>query len=137
MVAAWSQHSTAGVRLCDAWLSPGGCAETLPPHSSIKTMLVCKPCKPSEKAGSSSSRAAGSLALITSSDLLIQSMHSFCSAICFSNPICSDLTCLFPVQRMCLFQCEKTATAKCGAGCAEASPAARLFEHMLAKASTK
>lgn len=67
MVAAQSQHSTAGVTLCSAWLSSGSCAETLPPHSSMKTMLVCKPCKPSEKSGSSDNRAAGSLALITSS----------------------------------------------------------------------
>lgn len=120
---------------CGAWLSPGSCAEMLSPTPPWRLCLFTSPASPHRRL--EAQIVEQQAAWLSSPVLLIQSMHSFCSAICFSNPISSDLTCLFPIQRMCLFQCEKAATAKYGDVCTEASPAGRLFEHILAKESTK
>lgn len=69
-------------------------------------------------------------------DLLIRSMCFFCSATCFPNLISSSLTCLFPVQRMHLFQHEKAVVPKSGADYTKADPTGRFGKHPLANQST-
>lgn len=69
-------------------------------------------------------------------DLLIRSMCSFCSATCFPNLISSSLTCLFPVQRMHLFQHEKAVIPKSGADYTKADPMRHFRKHPLANQST-
>lgn len=58
-------------------------------------------------------------------------MRSFCSATCFPNPISSAATCMFPVQRMHLFQREKSVVPKSGADYTEADPMGRFRQHPL------